>query len=367
MITVYLKPTNFCNVGCAHCYLSEAVRADRGRMSLETLRATARMLADMAKGGRHRGIHLIWHGGEPMTLPVDWFWQAGEILDQMLPGHTESIQTSLIPYRPEFVPLIRERFAGEIGSSIDFHTRQVAGSAADYQRLWLAKVAQARSDGFFVIPGTVPSVRDLGTAAAMVDWFIRHEFPAFNVERYNRYGQDLPDWPDNAQHAGFLRDLFDALMMHGAQAPYVGVIAAAIRGVLDGVPGDRWGGSCQSDFVVVEPDGSLNNCPDKTAHEAAFSNVAAGFDAFAASPARRKSIRLQLIDHRRDHCQTCRYNSWCKSGCPITPNGPRDGQSECAGYQSFLEHVRMFCETPAGLAQARAYLGQRQPSIQVAS
>ena len=45
MITAYVKPTNFCNVGCTHCYLPEAVRAHQGRMTpavLEELKSDAR-------------------------------------------------------------------------------------------------------------------------------------------------------------------------------------------------------------------------------------------------------------------------------------------------------------------------------------
>lgn len=359
MITVYLKPTNYCNVGCEHCYLPEGVRADRDRMTFATLARTAEMLRDMADKERHDSVHVIWHGGEPMVLSPEWFWQAGEILDAMLPGHTESIQTSLIPYTRDYADLVRDRFQSEIGSSIDFSSRKIKGSNAAYLDLWMQKVGMARDDGLLVIPGVVPSRNELLRARDIVKWFVDNGFERFNFERFNSFGQSLPDCPSNKEHSLFLIDLFDDLMERmslDSRAPAVMAIAAGIGGVLHGTPGDRWGGRCQSDFVVIEPNGSLNNCPDKASFEPSFGNVYSGFDVFSSSALRRKWIRIQALDHKKSHCQTCEYSSWCKSGCPITLNGLEDGEGECSGYKTFLRHVQSYINTAQGRKVANDYL-----------
>jgi len=80
MISVYLKPTNFCNVDCAHCYLPEAVRANKERMSPEMLHSVMSFLKDMQIKGKHNNMFLIWHGGEPLTLPISYFDMAGKII-----------------------------------------------------------------------------------------------------------------------------------------------------------------------------------------------------------------------------------------------------------------------------------------------
>lgn len=344
MITAYVKPTNFCNVGCTHCYLPEAVRANQSRMSESVLLQTAGLLRDMAAAGRHRdGIMVLWHGGEPLTVPVDWYWRAGELLDGAIGPHLQSLQTSLIPLRDEHIPWIKQRLDGGVGTSLDFSQRMIKGSVDAYHALWMQKVDLAREHGIIVIPGVVPTTRESGREAAIVDWFVARDFPAFNIDRYNQYNTHFPDRPSNAEHAAFLTGLFEAAMNRmetTGRAPLINVVTAGIRGVLFGMPGDRWGTTCQSDFVIVEPDGSLNTCTDKATVEEPYGNAAEGWEAFARHKFRRKWVKMQAIDHKKTHCHTCENNHWCKSGCPITPNGAPDGETECSGYKSYITHIR---------------------------
>lgn len=365
-LSVYLKPTNYCTVGCEHCYLPEVTRANKFTMGRETLAQTARMLIDMAKMEGHRNLHIIWHGGEPMMLKPEWYKEAIGVLDEVIGRdyYTQSFQTSLIPYRSEWAELIHERFESFIGSSIDFSQRKIKSSPEKYMTLWMKKVELARKDGIYIVPGMVPTKNEINKSKELIDWFVENDFNEFNIERYSRFGEDDTDWPENAEHSHFLSSMFEYIMersKNGLKVPYVKAIASGINGVLLGIPGDRWGGACQRQFLVVEPDGSLNSCPDRALHEKPFGNVHGGAESVVKSDDRRKWIRIQAVEHKRDHCFTCEYKSWCKSGCPITPNGPKDGQDECSGYKSFLNTVKAFCQTDQGRELAKNYarpLGQ---------
>lgn len=364
MITAYLKPTNYCNVGCSHCYLTEETRADKGKMGMDTLAKTARMLEGMRAAQRKERVHIIWHGGEPLTLPAEYFLAAGALLDIELPGHTESLQSSLIPLREDHLPWIRDRLRGQVGSSMDFSARTVKGSPESYQSLWMAKVNLCRENGIEVIPGITPAKPEIRKAEEIMSWMEERGFGRFNIERYNSYKFIAPNLPNNQEHADFLWDLMLSAMSRmekKGDAPKIRVLASAIGGVLHGVPGDRWGGSCQSDFVVIEPNGSLNNCPDKASREAPYSNVKEGFGGFAKSEGRRQWIRIQAIGHRESHCRDCENNAWCKSGCPLTRNKPNLEGGECSGYRSLLSRIREFLETERGLELGTAYLKLCQP------
>lgn len=359
MITAYLKPTNFCNVGCSHCYLTEEVRADKAKMTPAILQGTAEMLEAMRVAQRKDRVHVIWHGGEPLILGADYFWKAGEVLDQYMPGHTESLQTSLIPLRDDHIPWIKARLNSALGTSMDFSARTFKDSAEAYQELWMKKVEKCRAEDILVIPGITPAKPEIARAGEIVSWMTDRGFGRFNIERYNSYGFNAPMQPSNREHSLFLIDLFSELMGRmekSGAAPMVRVIAAALGGVIHGMPGDRWGGSCQSDFIVIEPNGSLNNCPDKTSKDPAYSNVMAGYEGFARAPKRREWIRIQAVGHRGDHCKSCENNSWCKSGCPITCNDLSKQEGECSGYKTFLSFVHDYVNNEAGRAIALAYL-----------
>lgn len=358
MITVYLKPTNYCNIGCDHCYLPLLVRQNKLKITFDDLEKSLSFLYDMALRENHDLIHILWHGGEPLIINSDWYNKAGAFIDKFfLKKHQEngpkinfieSMQSSLIPYNSSFKDLALNRWGGEIGSSLDFFYRSLNNSVEDYRALWMKKVENARKDGILIIPGLTPSRKDMEAYQYIYKWFFENKFFVWNIERYSNVEGNLPEFPTNREHSLFLKNMFN-LIIDGIQknqfAPYIRAVVAGINGVLYDMPGDRWGGSCQSDFVVINPNGELNNCPDKDSFEASFGNVKNGFDEFKNNKGRKKWIRLQQIGHRIDECSVCENNVWCKSGCPITQNACNlnNGETdECSGYKEFINHIRNF-------------------------
>lgn len=72
-----IQSTPFCNLDCSYCYLP--ARADTTRMALGTVaHIAARVIGD---GWSSRDLTVIWHSGEPLVVPVDWYREAFEIFD----------------------------------------------------------------------------------------------------------------------------------------------------------------------------------------------------------------------------------------------------------------------------------------------
>jgi sulfatase maturation enzyme AslB (radical SAM superfamily) len=87
-----LQPTPFCNIDCNYCYL-------------QTASSRRECLLHAAAGLRaaHRGrtarpkLDVVWHAGEPMVLPPDWYKVAMSLMAGLLSAQcvlTHSIQTN---------------------------------------------------------------------------------------------------------------------------------------------------------------------------------------------------------------------------------------------------------------------------------
>jgi len=306
------------------------------------LERTGVFLKEMSDSRGGEEVSIIWHGGEVLILDTEYFYRAGKIFDRTIGEHFEMLQSSMIPFKENQIQMIHDRMGGCVGSSVDFSQRKINDSVDKYLDLWMTKVALARKNNINVIPSLVPTTNELGKEGFLLDWMIDNDFPEFNIDRYNTFDFEdkVDDYPSNRLHADFLIALFDAVFKkkaEGVSVPYINVIGAGVMGVLKGMSGERWGTTCQNDFVVIEPNGSLNSCPNRTTFENPFSNVVDGFNGFASSKPRRKWIRIAAIEHAGSGCSECEFFSWCKSGCPINPQY-EDG--ECSGYKKYLKHIQ---------------------------
>ncbi len=64
-----IQPTPFCNLDCDYCYLPD--RGNRRRISLELVeQAVERVLESPWFDG---GFTLLWHAGEPLTMPIAFY------------------------------------------------------------------------------------------------------------------------------------------------------------------------------------------------------------------------------------------------------------------------------------------------------
>jgi uncharacterized protein len=81
---VVLQPTPFCNIDCRYCYLPE--RSNRARMPTAVLRsAFAALFAD---GGCADDIEVLWHAGEPTSLPIAYYDEAIALIASLVPPGT---------------------------------------------------------------------------------------------------------------------------------------------------------------------------------------------------------------------------------------------------------------------------------------
>ncbi len=186
-----VQPTPYCNLDCDYCYLPQ--RDDRRRLSLEILEAALERVLDSP--WFEGGFTLLWHAGEPLTMPIAFYDAATVCLNDVLarrglaPGTVvQSLQTNATVIDAAWCDCF-ERNGIHVGVSMDgpafLHdahrvTRTGRPTHAAVMRGidWL----QRRAIPFEVI--SVLTDDALDHADALYDFYVEHGISAvgFNME-----------------------------------------------------------------------------------------------------------------------------------------------------------------------------------------
>jgi uncharacterized protein len=108
--------TPFCNIDCRYCYLPD--RNNRSRISIETVARTCEFLA--GDNLVADAVEVLWHAGEPLIIPVDFYERAFATIERHLGGATitHKIQTNATLIDDEWIELFK-RWNVSVGVSLD--------------------------------------------------------------------------------------------------------------------------------------------------------------------------------------------------------------------------------------------------------
>ena len=81
-----IQSTSLCNLDCSYCYLP-----DRQRRNVFNLQQQLPLLLERVYESPFWGPHLsiLWHAGEPLTLPTSFYDQASAIIQRQTAGLQE--------------------------------------------------------------------------------------------------------------------------------------------------------------------------------------------------------------------------------------------------------------------------------------
>src|SRR5712691_3741926 len=182
-----VQPTPFCNIDCRYCYLPD--RTNKAVVAEATL---ANLFSQVfASGWVRDGVTIVWHAGEPMVLPIDFYRGAFRLIDGLKPADlavTHSFQTNGTLIDDAWC----EFFAAEqisVGVSIDgpqrLHdiNRRTRSGHGTFDRT-IAGIRRLRRHGvpFHVI--SVLSPESLAAPREMFEFYVAEgiERVCFNVE-----------------------------------------------------------------------------------------------------------------------------------------------------------------------------------------
>jgi uncharacterized protein len=207
-----LQPTPFCNIDCDYCYLPE--RNNTARMSMGTVVQAARHLRDDGLLGS--ALTVVWHAGEPLTMPRSFYEDAIAALNETLGpacNVTHSMQTNGTLVDDRWCEFFK-RHSVRVGVSVDgpaglhdAHRRTRTGQGT-HQRV-LRGMAHLRAHGIPFHAIAVITAATFEQADAFFDFFVEQGVTELGCNYDEAEGKYLRSSLDGQEtgHASFLGKL----------------------------------------------------------------------------------------------------------------------------------------------------------------
>ena len=350
-----VKATRLCNLRCEYCY---DWRAEANQtMTFETLSHLVR--SALVEPGHDR-VYFGWHGGEPTTLPIEFYERALWLQARYLQPRqvvSNSIMTNATLLDDTWLDFLADnRFT--VGVSIDgppeihdAQRRDARGRATfDRVRTGLDALTDRGLD-----PGIIMVV-DHATiergAAALFEFVV--ELRVRSIGLNFAMPAAVPDATPGTTVAHyvpppekwkFLIELYDVWREHGDRSLSIRELDATRRRVA-GHPGlvCTHGGDCFGNLFAVEPDGEVSHC----SYFGGDPRYRWGNVRTSSFGQIRRSLNLAAVTRQRaaelDSMRACPERSTCLGGCPHELYAGRrhhpDHDETCCGMAPLIAHLR---------------------------
>jgi uncharacterized protein len=382
--SIILLPTNKCNVNCEYCFEDKT----DDRLTLEQLSEIMRKVFDHMEESRIRALTIYWQGGEIMTMPIDWFESAHELIQTMASERGKSVehslQSNMVGYHSRWNPLIETMFGNDIGTSMDFpnvHRKLFNGSSTDYTRIWKYNVQSALAAGIGISVIAVPNQATLDVGA---EKFYSYFVDEIGVRSF-QVNTPFPGGEENStkkslgldlkQLGDFFADLTDVWLERGLKdGVSVGPMDELVKtfGNEGGCLPCIWQSNCADEFISIDARGFVAQCDCWVTSypEYFFGNI---FETdnltkmLAESPARRKFVERPAVVIPQD-CIECKYLAVCHGGCPVRTFTFSGSMFEKDPYcEVYLAMFAKADEVASKLSQRRARNGGQSSQVLQAS
>ena len=351
-MNVILKVTKRCNLHCRYCY-ERPYQREAVALTAEQVAIIFRKIRDYYTAKESKAdLQFIWHGGEPLVLPVSFYWEVLRLQGRFFDNRDRfeiinGIQTNLTLLDQDYLELFKTGRLGTIGVSFDVlndHRVYRNGRATD--DIVVQNLERLRAEGVPFSCLCVVGRRNVGQMERIYRFF-RNRGISFNIvpvhhlpsEQQNELGITVQEYAAAAQR------LFD-LWFFDPEADIVitdfAVMIANLTHATDGPGSCYFSPRCPEQTIHLDPDGTAYLCSRMNVGDYAYGNIFR--DSFARimdSPARR--FLLTRFDQIKESCGACDFFANCFGGCMNMGHtaGPLlDKSGMCLYYRTMFAHIR---------------------------
>lgn len=346
-----LKISKLCNLRCKYCY-EYPFLDDPTSMTHEQLEAMYLSIAQHYRQLEIRpDIHFVWHGGEPLLRPPEFYRQTIRMQRRIFGGDLEVknfIQTNLVSLTDEKIDLLKNFFDG-VGVSIDlFGDLRVNLAGVVRQRAVLENMDRLTRAGLDFGCIVVLSGLNQHKLPQIFEFFARMDLsfrvlPLFAGAEENQHGK----WDISANETKIALETLADLWFASESKIDVEPISSHLKDVLrHRAPVetshyyDRRAGES---IIIVSTDGETYSLADVYEPGASWGNIfEQPYAELVCSEGRARSI-VRTEQRMANSCTRCEYFGAC-SGYPIGEDNHAyhelpSGGDECPVVRPLLAHL----------------------------
>ena len=353
-----VKPTYDCNLGCLYCYEGGRECSSR-RMSQETLRNVITRLAEYH--GTEETTDIIWHGGEPLLMGLEFFRSIVRIQNDLGPDFTfiNSVQTNGTLLSNEILDFFTEHDF-TVGTSLDgpswLHdfTRPYLGGNSSYRDTMRALErihARSQQPPYKQLGGGVIAVLSRPALAHLDEFyeFFRdnHISAKINPIFYVGSGLTVRDklGITPREYGEAMVYLFDRWFDEKQEMVPIDPFDMLLGNLITNDPrGCQFASACFDSYVAVGPDGDVYPCGRWSPSQPySLGNLnQQSFIEIRSSPVLEEFRRARRAAN--ENCYPCEFLPICNSGCIENAYLIRqrldDRDYYCSGYRLLFSHIK---------------------------
>lgn len=344
-ISVLIMPTDYCNMNCAYCFNYRRTYDRANKITLETVKKVFEITIPF-----YREVKYIWHGGEPLSMGIDFYKEVIRLQNEMNTTGTivlNSIQTNITLMTEEFADfLILNKF--HIGSSYDGITNNLTRhNTEDIMKGYNVYKDRGGKNGFIY----VIQKNNINKLIDDYEWF-KTEGINYSLNTYvsdEKHVSDLLSINSN-EYIENVNKLFDYWIKDRACTIKLGFFDEFLSYFLYGRKSVCCYSSCMGRYVGILYDGTIINCNRDFPREYNFGNAHDYKDIREAFNSAGFNKMLKEAIKRRNYCRdNCEIFSFCQGGCNsnsyMTGDISQVNSFFCDNIKGVYHHIEAFVET----------------------
>ena len=341
-LTVIIKPSNACNIRCRYCYNSKNDYSN-SKMTLEQLRMVFERITD-----DYHNLRIIWHGGEPLLLGIDFFRKAVLIQHEIQKKKTvkfiNSLQTNATLIDEDWCSFFM-RNSIKVGVSFDGPPFGKSGRPNWSEAISGISMLRRNNIKF----GTIAVINggNIDYLNEIYDYFLKSRLNVnlncvfLHGRMTNPLNRSYAIYPD--EYVEKMNSLFNKWLFDSDCYSIVNPYYDTIRTIID-APHSCEYTSCLYKFISIDYKGDVFPCGRFDDKMLCMGNIYSNsVHELFASDSYNKLV-LAAIDRRNKCRSSCNIYNYCAGGCNFNAHLSGDIRNnsfpECVAYQKMLLHVK---------------------------